>query len=134
VVFSKGQMERKLRRLESNLFIAVEAGAMIVEDTAQDFSPVWTGTMMRSVSHTPATREGDRIFSKIGPGPEAPYSKYTELLRYLITPSGKLKGLGPKSRRKSKARLPWLVPALGVRGKRITRLIISAYREAFRGD
>lgn len=98
---------RYLRHLDENIKKALNLGGHLVARKAQEFAPIETGTMMRSVDVTPTRRIKGVLTVLVGPGPEAPYAPYTEEDRYLEN-----KELGPKSQQKRTARMPWLRPAL----------------------
>lgn len=114
-----------LVHLVANLAKALYLGGKVVENKAQDYSPVYTGTMMRSVTTTPARKLGGNLVVHIGPGPEAPYAKYTELDEYMTTKSGKKKELGEISQAKG-AKMPWLRPALRDSKDDIEKLLSAA--------
>lgn len=112
-----------ISRLTNNVGKALEAAGMLVEDKAQTRAPLWTGTMMRSVTHTPVMNIGGDLVVFVGPGPEAPYAIYTEDDRYMP------KRPGPKSRLKG-ATLPWLRPALHDCESDIRAMLAEAVRRS----
>lgn len=131
MVAQRGTSTRYIEHLANNIGKALEAGGMLVEQTAQIYAPLYTGNMMRSVGHTPPRLINGKLGVLIGPGPEAPYAKYTELddyLSYLYMDFAVPKQLGPKSVAKGTARMPWLRPALKDNKGEIVSLIVKAVR------
>lgn len=122
MITSNGGAARYLQHLTNNVAKALETGGMLVEQRAQERAPIHTGTMMRSVTHTPALLMGGALTVYVGPGPEAPYAIYTEEDEYLP------KNLGPKSVIKGTATIPWLRPALADEKQDILALIETAIR------
>ena len=100
----EGLLEGKLAQLDGNVSRAVEMVAQLVETGAQQNAPVLTGTMERSVSHTPTSMVNGVYTSYVGPGSEAPYAKYTELDAYMPKTPGVISAA-------KGAIMPWLRPA-----------------------
>ncbi len=123
MVKQAGTVLRYLRNLDRNVRGALAAGGLLVGQTGQDYAPIFTRTMERSVGATPALPVPGGYRVLVGPGPEAPYARYTEEDRYV-----EHKSLGPKSEAKGTARLPWLRPALRDNEQTIRGLVVSAVR------
>jgi hypothetical protein len=122
MVSSIGKSSSYIRRLNENVKKALIVGAMAVEQRAKENAPVDTGTMMRSVSHTPVLEGASSYFIHIGPGPEAPYAIYTEEEPYISQ-----HGLGRISEMKN-ASMPWLKPALEESREDILNAVAQAIR------
>jgi hypothetical protein len=128
MVKARGDAQAYLRRLDLRLRKAVDAAGALVEDTAQKYSPVNTGTMMASVHHTDVVGDERGYRTTVGPGLEAPYAQYTEKDEFLVTRSGRRKKLGRISVLKGTAQMPWLRPALHDNEAAIKSVIKAAVR------
>jgi len=134
---------RYLGHLDENVKKALHLGGQLIARKAQEFAPIETGTMMRSVDVTPTQRIKGVLTVLVGPGPEAPYAPYTEEDRYLenkeLGPKSQQKRtateedrylenkeLGPKSQQKRTARMPWLRPALEEEKDNVLDILSSA--------
>lgn len=101
--FRTHNLNAALGILKGAMETSLQLGGSVLKDKMQEFAPVWTGRMERSVYVGDVHLVDDTFIVRVGPTVD--YSKYTEQEPWIIG-----KHPGPKSQIKG-ARIPWMKPA-----------------------
>jgi len=117
-------LNRALVLLKANAEVSLKLGGQVLKQKMQEFSPEWTGQMVRSVEVGDVTYQ-DGAF-RLLVGPTVDYAKYTELEPWIIG-----KRPGPKSQLKG-AKIPWMRPAADEVRAEVKAIILKGFQTTVR--
>jgi len=110
--------------LKVNAEKSLQLGGLVLKQKMQEFSPVWTARMERSVEVGDVTYR-DAAF-RVLVGPTVDYAKYTELEPWIIG-----KRPGPISQLKG-AKIPWMRPAADAVRHEVRAVVLKGFQNTVR--